>query len=178
SVLVIVDEPIGVYYGGSVAAPVAGELIGEILEYMEVEPEFTEKEKEQFEYTVEVPDTRGKTIGEAGRILLESELKYTSESLNINEYSKVIDQFPAPGMEVSKGSIVDLYLDEEFKSEDKIILPDLIGKSKEDVIKILDGLGLKYHFIGEGTVIRQVPEGKAQVDKNSTIEVEFSTTKE
>ncbi len=179
SVLVIVDEPIGVYYGGSVAAPVAGELIGEILEYMEVEPEFTEKEKEQFEYIVEVPDIRGgKTIGEAGRILLESELKYTSESLNINEHSKVIDQFPSPGMEVSKGSIVDLYLDEEFKSEDKIILPDLIGKSKEDVIKILDGLGLKYHFIGEGTAIRQVPERKTQVDKNSTIEVEFSTTKE
>ena len=81
-------------------------------------------------------------------------------------------------MEVSKGSIVDLYLDEEFKSEDKVILPDLIGKPKEDVIKILDGLGLKYHFIGEGKAIRQVPEGKAQVDKNSTIEVEFSTTKE
>src|SRR5699024_7701208 len=31
SVLVIVDEPVGVYYGGSVAAPVAGKLIEEIL---------------------------------------------------------------------------------------------------------------------------------------------------
>lgn len=178
SVLVIVDEPIGVYYGGSVAAPVAGKLIEEILDYMEIEPEFTEKEKEEFEYTVKVPDVRDKAIGEGGRILLENELKYTSESLNIKEDSKIVDQFPSPGMEVSKGSIVDLYLDEEFESKNKIILPDLIGKSKEEVIKILDGLGLKYHFIGEGRAIRQVPEGEAQVDKNSTIEVEFSAIKE
>jgi len=178
SVLVIVDEPVGVYYGGSVAAPVAGKLIEEILDYMEIEPEFTEEEKEQFEYMVKVPDVRGKTIGEAGRILLESQLKYTSESFNIKEDSKIIDQFPSPDMEVSKGSIVDLYLDEEFKLENKVILPNLIGRSKEDVMKILEGLGLKYYFIGEGTVIKQVPEPNSQVDKNSTIEVEFSKTKE
>ena len=49
SVLVIVDEPVGVYYGGSVAAPVAGKLIEEILEYMEVKPEFTEEEKKEFD---------------------------------------------------------------------------------------------------------------------------------
>ena len=178
SVLVIVDEPVGVYYGGSVAAPVAGKLIEEILDYMEIEPEFTEEEKEQFEYMVKVPDVRGKTIGEAGRILLENQLKYTSESFNIKEDSKIIDQFPSPDMEVSKGSIVDLYLDEEFKLENKVILPNLIGRSKEDVMKILEGLGLKYYFIGEGTVIKQVPEPNSQVDKNSTIEVEFSKTKE
>lgn len=178
SVLVIVDEPVGVYYGGSVAAPVAGKLIGEILEYLEVKPEFTEKEKEEFEYTVKVPDVRGKTIGEAGRTLLESELKYTTESLNIKEDSKVIDQFPSPGTEVSKASIIDLYLDEEFKSQDKIVLPDLTGKSKEDVIKILDGLNLKYQFIGEGMAIKQNPDPNTQVDINSTIQVEFSSTKE
>ncbi len=156
----------GVYYGGSVAAPVAGKLIEEILDYMEIEPEFTEEEKEQFEYMVKVPDVRGKTIGgEAGRILLENQLKYTSESFNIKEDSKIIDQFPSPDMEVSKGSIVDLYLDEEFKLENKVILPNLIGRSKEDVMKILEGLGLKYYFIGEGTVIKQVPEPNSQVDK-------------
>lgn len=178
SVLVIVDEPEGVYYGGSVAAPVAGELIGEILEYLEVEPEFTEEEREEFEYMVEVPDVRGKTIGEAGRILLENELKYTSESFNIKEDSKIVDQFPSPGTEVSKGSIIDLYLDEEFKLDDKIILPDLRGKTTEDAIKTLESLGLKYHLIGEGKVVNQTPKAGSQVDKNSTIEVELSKTEE
>ena len=105
---------------------------------------------------------------------MESELKYTTESLNIKEDSKVIDQFPSPGTEVSKASIIDLYLDEEFKSQDKIVLPDLTGKTKEDVIKILDGLNLKYQFIGEGKVIKQNPDPNTQVDINSTIQVEFS----
>lgn len=178
SVLVIVDEPVGVYYGGSVAAPVAGKLIEEILEYMEVKPEFTEEEKKEFEYTVVVPETRGKTIGEAGRILLDLELKYTSESINIREDSKVIDQFPSPGTEVSKGSIIDLYLDEEVRSKDKIVLPDLTGKTKEEVIKILDSLNLKYQFIGEGKAIKQNPGPDVEVDINSTIQVEFSSTKE
>ena len=178
SVLVIVDEPVGVYYGGSVAAPVAGKLIEEILEYMEVKPEFTEEEKKEFEYTVVVPETRGKTIGEAGRILLDLELKYTSESMNIREDSKVIDQFPSPGTEVSKGSIIDLYLDEEVRSKDKIVLPDLTGKTKEEVIKILDSLNLKYQFIGEGKAIKQNPGPDVEVDINSTIQVEFSSTKE
>src|SRR5699024_9218117 len=101
-----------------------------------------------------------------------------SDSLHIKEGSKIIDQFPSPGTEVSKGSIIDLYLDEEFKSEDKIILPNLVGKSKDDVVKILDGLNLRYQFKGEGTVIKQNPEPNTQVDINSTIQVEFSKTKE
>jgi len=42
----IVDEPQGVYYGGSVAAPVAGDLIEETLNYLDVPPKYTEEEKE------------------------------------------------------------------------------------------------------------------------------------
>lgn len=45
-ILVIVDEPVGVYYGGTVAAPVAKELFENILPYLginpEIEPETTE----------------------------------------------------------------------------------------------------------------------------------------
>jgi len=116
AVLVIVDEPEGMYYGGSVAAPVAGKVIEETLSYLEVEPEFTEEEKEQFEYTEVVPDVRNMTIGEAGEILSQLGFRYTTESYNITENSVVIDQFPLPGTEVTKGSIIDLYLQEDFNN--------------------------------------------------------------
>ncbi|NLX60984.1 MAG: stage V sporulation protein D [Tissierellia bacterium] len=114
AVLVIVDEPEGIYYGGSVAAPIAGELIEETLSYLEVKREFTEEEKEEFEYTEVVPDVRNLSIGEAGRILTELGFRYTTESYNIEENSIVIEQFTLPGTEVTKGSIIDLYLDTDF----------------------------------------------------------------
>jgi len=119
AVLVIVDEPQGVYYGGSVAAPVAGDLIEETLNYLEVKPEYTEEEKKQYENTQVVPDVRNKKIEEAGRILTELGFRYTTESYNFEENSVVIEQFPLPGTEVTKGSIIDLYLDVDFKKEDK-----------------------------------------------------------
>lgn len=178
AVLVIVDEPEGIYYGGSVAAPVAGKIIEETLSYLEIKPEFTEEEKEQFEYTVVVPDVRNIKIEEAGKILSESGFKYTTESFNIIEDSMVIDQFPLPGTEVTKGSIIDLYLDEDYKKENKVIMPDLIGKDKEDVVKILNGLGLKYEFFGEGKVVEQDPMSGTKIDINFNIKVEFSDAKE
>jgi len=174
AILVIVDEPEGVYYGGSVAAPVAGKVIEETLNYLEVKPEFTEEEKEQFEYMEIVPDVRNKTIDEAGRILVEHGFKYTTDTYNISEKSKVIDQFPLPETEVSKGSIIDLYLNEDAQAQKKVLMPDLIGKSREDVINILENLKLKYHFKGEGKAIKQRPEPGIEVDINSNVEVEFS----
>ncbi len=174
AVLVILDEPQGIYYGGSVAAPVAGKIIEETLSYLDIKPEFTEEEKKQFEYMEKVPDVRNKTIEEAGRILMEHGFRYTTDTYNISEKSKVIDQFPLPETEVSKGSIIDLYLDEDTKMQEKVVMPDLIGKSREDVINILENLKLKYHFKGTGKAIMQRPEPGTEVDINSIIEVEFS----
>jgi len=62
---------------------------------------------------------RNKKIEEAGRILTELGFRYTTESYNFEENSVVIEQFPLPGTEVTKGSIIDLYLDVDFKKEDK-----------------------------------------------------------
>lgn len=110
AILVIVDEPVGVYYGGSTAGPIAQQVIEDTLNYLEVTPEFTEDELELIDDIVEVPDLRNIVIGEAGRILSELELRYTTEYEDITEESKVIDQYPSPGVEVLKGSIIDLYI--------------------------------------------------------------------
>lgn len=112
AILVIVDEPVGVYYGGSTAGPIANQVIEDTLKYLEVTPEFTEEELELTEEVVTVPDLRNKVIGDAGKILSDLELRYTTEYEDITEESKVIDQYPSPGVEVLKGSIIDLYIKE------------------------------------------------------------------
>lgn len=178
AVLVIVDEPQGVYYGGSVAAPVAGDLIEETLNYLDVPPKYTEEEKEKYENTQVVPDVRNKKIEEAGKILTELGFRYTTESYDFSENSIVIEQFPLPGTEVTLGSIVDLYLDVDYIRDNKIVVPDVTGKTREEIINILKGIGLNYEFQGQGKAIDQDPKPGTEVEKNSTVKIKLSDTED
>jgi stage V sporulation protein D (sporulation-specific penicillin-binding protein) len=178
AVLVIVDEPQGVYYGGSVAAPVAGDLIEETLNYLDVPPKYTEEEKEKYENTQIVPDVRNKKIEEAGKILTELGFRYTTESYDFSENSIVIEQFPLPGTEVTLGSIVDLYLDVDYIRDNKIVVPDVTGKTREEIINILKGVGLNYEFQGQGKAIDQDPKPGTEVEKNSTVKIKLSDTED
>ena len=174
AILVVVDEPVGQYYGGTVAAPAAKSILEETLNYLEVAPKFTEDEKKMVTEKVMVPDVIGKKIGDAGKLLTDLDLKYTTEYLDLTSETTIVDQFPLPNTEVQKGSIIDLYLNE--KSEEKIVMPDLTGKTKSEVMKILDDLNLNYELKGEGTVINQTPAPSLQISTDEKIEVEFGDT--
>ncbi len=172
AILVVVDEPsAGQYYGGAVAAPVASEIIERTLKYLEVEPQYTEKEKEGISEEIIVPDLTGMEIGDAGKILTDLGLRYTTEYIEITDKSLVINQYPAPHTEIREGAIVDLYLEKSQSSDLK--MPYLVGKSKEEVIKTLDDLGLSYEFEGEGQAIDQNPLPGEKVESGVKIRVEF-----
>lgn len=174
AILVIIDEPVGVYYGGTIAAPVAKIVLEETLNYLEIAPVFTEKEKEHVVEMVKVPEVRNIEIGEAGKALTSIGLKYTTEYLDLTSTSIVLDQFPLPNTEVQKGSIIDLYLN--VKEGEAIRMPSLIGKDKNEVITILDELNLNYELKGEGKVIVQNPTFGEEININTKIEVEFGDT--
>lgn len=175
ALLVVIDEPsAGQYYGGTIAAPVAKEILEDTLNYLEVTPIYTEEEKKMMTETVKVPDVRNMKIGDAGKTLTEIGLRYTTEYLSLTSDSVVIDQFPLPDTEVQKGSIVDLYLN--INEAETIIMPDLIGKDKQEVIKILDNLNLNYELKGEGKAKFQDPNPGAIIDINRKIVVEFDGT--
>lgn len=171
AILVVVDEPVGPYYGGTVAGPTARSVIEDTLNYLEVAPVFTEKEKEHVAEKVIVPDIRNMKIGEAGKALANIGLKYTTEYLDLTSESIVLDQFPLPKVEVQKGSIIDLYLD--VKGTNTIMMPSLIGKTKEETIKILDGLNLNYNLKGNGMAEIQNPSFGEEINNDTKIEVEF-----
>ena len=178
SILVIVDEPEGMYYGGSIAAPAAAEVIEKSLSYLEVSPEFTDKEKKEEKDMIVVPSLINKTLDEAGEIIVKAGLKYSVDSDISSEKAKIVKQYPKAGVKSEKGAIIDLYLDEDLSTTGGIKVPNLMNKTKKEVIKILDDLGLKYHLAGEGLVKTQNPLPGTTVKPNANIKVEFTEKKD
>ena len=114
AVLVVVDEPDptrGGYYGNLVAKPVAGELIKETLEYLNIKP--TEIKEGEESREVIVPDVRKKSMEKAGEILLQEGLDYEMDAYYVENNDIVKDQFPTPGTKVKRGSVIEIYLDKK-----------------------------------------------------------------
>lgn len=108
-VLVMIDEPEGIYYGGTIAAPVAGEIFENILPYLGIVPDYSEKELEEFSLNkVAVPDFTGKGVKEAKT---EFAAYSQGELYLIGEGERVKEQFPLAGEEVNENSDLILYLE-------------------------------------------------------------------
>jgi len=102
--LVIIDEPQGVYYGGTVAGPVMKELLANTLPYLGIEPVYSEEEVRELPM-IQVPDFIGRELNEARRLgLKEGFLVEVSE-----EVGEIVGQFPPAGEIVNKGSKILLY---------------------------------------------------------------------
>lgn len=106
--LVLIDEPQGVYYGGTVAGPVMQELLRNILPYLGIEPKYSEKEAEEAAKAVTtVPDLLGMTLGEAKNALFQAGLSAEVET----EGETIAGQTPPAGEMVNKGTKVILSLE-------------------------------------------------------------------
>lgn len=99
--LVLINEPQGNYYGGSVAGPVMKELLKNILPYLGIETIYNQKELEMEEVQkITVPDFTGMTVQEAKQILYESEIDYEIQG----EGETITSQFPKAGEEINKNT--------------------------------------------------------------------------
>lgn len=105
--LVLIDEPTGIYYGGTIAAPVVAGLFDNILPYMGIEESYTEEEIKKYNIgDFAVPDFIGKTKKEVGELLKIYEF---GEVYIIGEGETVEEQFPLPKEKVKKESDLVLY---------------------------------------------------------------------
>ncbi len=142
--LIMLDEPqVANKYGGTIAAPVAGAIIEDVLEYLGVERQYTEDELQQMALTV--PEIRGMTADEAKSTLEKSGLK----TKVVGEGSAVVDQLPKPGSSITNGSTVILYM-EENNDESEVTVPNVIGLSVADAKARLESAGLNFEAIGAG----------------------------
>ena len=172
--LVVIDEPVGGYYGGQIAAPAVGRILEDTLKYLGVEPQYTETEKTTID--VDVPDVTELELAVAKKRLNDMGLKYTI----IGGGEKVIRQMPMENATVNSGSVVVLYT-EDMESE-LVTVPDVTGKSLARVKSTLTSSGLNLSIVGAGatgstsesTIAEgQTPQAGEQVPQGTVVKVEF-----
>lgn len=141
AVLVVLDNPApesesGVYSsGGVMAAPVVGKIMGEILPYLGIEPDYKNGEEKYLD--VKVPKLVGDEVRSARSKLSNRDLSFTI----VGEGERVVDQLPAPGSEVAIGSKVILFT-EEAHTETEVTVPNLTNMNSGAAMRALNNLGL------------------------------------
>lgn len=158
----------GVYYGGQVATPLLKNLLTELFKYMD-----SQIYKDRYTETknIIVPELRGKTIEEAKEILASNNLNISIEV----DGDKVTNMVPYPGSLVEENSVISINLKENKKDPNKIIMPNLKGKTLEEAVEILNKIGIKdYKTNGEGIVKSQdVIAGKI-IEKTTKVKLDLN----
>lgn len=171
-VLIALFDPKGdSHMGGVIAAPVVGKVIEDVLNYMQVEKQYTEEDLKAMSEMVFVPDVRKKTVGEAVKALKSAGLKYIIEGEG-NTESIVVEQTPKPDAAVPENSVVILYTYKP-KEEQTVTMPDLSGKTISEAVYAMNRIGLNIKVSGNGTVFRQQHEPGIDIAKGTVVEVEF-----
>lgn len=152
AILVALDEPVvGDAQSSTIAAPVVGAMLEDILPYLGYEPSFTDEEKaEQEDVTVqtylgEKPHEAQSRIRNAG---LKTEI--------IGQGTSVLKQIPEPGKTLPYGGTVILYTDQS-EADSIGTVPDVVGRSVSDANQMITNAGFNINIVGE------VPEGQEEI---------------
>lgn len=106
--LAVIYDPKGIYYGGTIAAPVVQEIFGNILPYLGIEQVYEASEIEDYNIgDITMPNLVGLSKTEAASILKEYDLNVEY----LNEGETVTDQFPLANETIRKTSNIILYLE-------------------------------------------------------------------
>ena len=165
------------YYisGGQMAAPMAGQLIADILDYMGVERQYTQEEANAAD--VSVPKVVGYDLTTAQAALKRKNLACRT----VGQGSVVTGQIPAVGATIPGNSTVILYMGEEAPT-DQVRVPDLSGLTYDQAKKKLNDLGLylrasgvSYYSAVTKAQDQSVGPGET-VDRGAVIPVRFVDT--
>ncbi|MEW6724844.1 MAG: stage V sporulation protein D [Bacillota bacterium] len=175
AVLVILDEPVGAYYGGVIAAPVFGGVMEDILTYLGIQPEIDPAVLAGKDATpVAVPDVINRSLTEAEAALRSAGLKMRVEGNG----PRVVDQMPPGGARVWRGSTTLIVLGsitDDPRAPVKI--PRLIGLTRREAAEALGTLGLRMSGEGSGIAVSQDPAPEVWVQPGSIVTVQFRETR-
>ena len=155
--------------GGNMAAPMAGELLEDILGYLGVEKTYTASAD------VLVPNLVGLDLASATASLEKNGLSLRT----VGDGAAVTGQIPAAGASIPGGSQVVLYMGEEVPT-DQVTVPSVVGLTAAQAEEKLAAQGLYMRATGvsdysSGVVAyEQDIAAGASVDRGTTVEVRFS----
>ncbi|MGL5615565.1 MAG: stage V sporulation protein D [Sarcina sp.] len=163
SVFVSIDNPkAGAYYGGQIAAPLAKRVFEDIFNYLGADYFGATDESTA---DIMIPEVRGMKVSDGKKILTDSGLKVKIDGKN--EY--IADMNPKPGFSVKEGTEIILYSGESSNYNKDVIVPNLIGLTKDMAESLLEKIGISGKFEGEGIISRQSVEPAGVIKKGETI---------
>ena len=131
-------------FGGTMVAPVASQIMADILPALGVEPDYTTEELAGADAAV--PNVVGETAGNA-----KAKLEATGFSCRtVGSGETVTDQTPAGGAIVPNNASIVLYLGEE-KPESLATVPNVVGKTAAEANRLLTNAGLIMRITGATT---------------------------
>jgi stage V sporulation protein D (sporulation-specific penicillin-binding protein) len=168
--LIVIDEPVGPYYGGVIAAPVFGAIAQDILQYLKVAPRLAVSGGETKDNHVVVPNIINLVVTDAVKELQKAGLNARVEETG----DRVADQVPKPGSRVPAASSVLVYTLTPRYAGSEITVPDLTGKTQPEIAAELAELGLGFKPSGAGTkAVKQDPPTPSKVQPGTVITVYF-----
>ena len=160
-------------FGGTMVAPVASQIMSEILPLLGVEPDYTAEELVGADTTV--PNVVGQTREAAEDRL--ADLGFTFRTVGAGD--TVTDQTPAGGAIVPGNASIILYLGQE-KPDTPCTVPNVVGKSASEANKAITNAGLIMKVTGTTTassgnvyaITQSLPAG-TEVAAGTVVTVQF-----
>jgi cell division protein FtsI (penicillin-binding protein 3) len=154
-IAVVIDEPIGAYYGGDVAAPVFRDIATGVLPYLNIEPdaEVEQQPAPREQIATAAPEFDHARASDVTTQAVDSQRALLPEvTTHDGEVSEVVY---APA------------------GERALLMPDLRGTSVRDAARVCAQLGLELEAQGEGRAMRQSPEAGARIESGQVVRIEF-----
>lgn len=168
ALLVIVDEADApVDYGGTTAAPFAGQILADVLPYLGCSPMNAEETEK-----VEVPDVSGMSLPEARNRMRSAGFHVLEDGGD----GVVTHQMPAAGAQLVKGGQVMLYTASEMahQPQELVCIPDVSGLSMAQAATLLRQRGLEMLMEGSGFAVRQEPAAGEYAPVGTAVQVTFA----
>ena len=158
-------------YGGQIAAPVAAQVLSEVLPYLEIPSNkttiTTTENTSNSLSTKALPDVRSKTTAEAKKILENA--GFTCKTTSADD-ATVSEQVPKPGTYLVNGAVVQLYSSKDA-ARTSVEVPSVKGYSATRAKNTLLQQNLNINIVGSGKVVSQDPIAGTQVEEGSVITV-------
>ena len=156
-IIVVIDEPVGSYHGGDVAAPVFREIAEQILPELNVAPDAELKSAPPSGLLAQTP----LALEGLARIVAEQERRQA-------EREATLPQVAEAGERAGMSQVV--YTPATKRG---VLMPDLRGRSVRDAARVCSQLGLQLEAQGEGRALRQRPAAGAEVETGEVVRIDF-----
>jgi cell division protein FtsI (penicillin-binding protein 3) len=178
-IIVVIDEPAGSYYGGTVAAPVFRDIAENVLPYLDIAPDTEFKTPTSAEQNL--AQATGLTEAEGTMHHAPQQTSQQTSQQSSQQSSDAAQAgFPAPDAmlpqvaergRVGAGGVGEVVY--AAAAERALLMPDIRGRSVREAQRICARLGLELEAHGDGRAVGQSPAAGAHIEAGQTVRVEF-----